>query len=156
MSWLVTPIQLTGRPARGSDNSTQSFTQRNSRSSKILSTKGLFVHYYYRVAEKLVFVLSSRCANSLKRTPPPPPQQNVSKINGPTIPFLLLWPTTTPPSVYLESCGEICPRPFLMISVVWKKENGLREEIKLNLTRNQIPTVKLPVLLILNLTGFPK
>ena len=43
-----------------------------------------------------------------------------------------------------------------MISVVWKKESGLREEIKLNLTRNQIPTVKLPVLLILNLTGFPK
>lgn len=100
------------------------------------------MYYYYRVAEELVFVLPSRCANSLKRTPPsphPPPQKkNVSLKNGPTIPFLLLWPTTTPPSVYLDSCGEICPRPFLMISVVWKKENGLREEIKLNLTRNQI------------------
>ena len=114
------------------------------------------MYYYHRVAEELVFVLSSRCANSLKRTPspPPPPPKNVAIKNGPTIPFLLLWPTTSPPSVYLESCGEICPRPFL--SVGWKKEHGLQEEIKLNLKEMKFSTVKLAVLLILNLTGFPK
>ena len=116
------------------------------------------MYYYHRVAEELVFVLSSRCANSLKRTPslhpPPPPKKNVAIKNGPTIPFLLLWPTTSPPSVYLESCGEICPRPFL--SVGWKKEHGLQEEIKLNLKEMKFSTVKLAVLLILNLTGFPK
>ena len=78
MSWLVTSIQWTGWPARGSDNSTQSFTHRNSKSSKILSTKGLFVYYYYRVAEELMFVLSYRCANSLIRPPPPSPPKNVS------------------------------------------------------------------------------
>ena len=43
-----------------------------------------------------------------------------------------------------------------MISVVWKKENGLREGIKPNLKEMKLSTDKLAVLLILNLTGFPK
>ena len=90
------------------------------------------MYYYYRVAEELVFVvfvLPSRCANSLKRTPLPP----------------------SPPK---KKITQACPRPFL--SVGWKKEHGLQEEIKLNLKEMKFSTVKLAVLLILNLTGFPK
>ena len=52
------------------------------------------MYYYYRVAEELVFVvfvLPSRCANSLKRTPPPPPPP------PPTPPPQVLTLSTAPP-----------------------------------------------------------
>ena len=54
------------------------------------------MYYYYRVAEELVFVvfvLPSRCANSLKRapflTPAPPKKCLIKKLTHNPLPFAL-------------------------------------------------------------------